>query len=91
MVQGGYVAPSSQKTLTVSRKSNVLDKLGRNKSSSTLNSNNNNNNSTLSSSIDVSIPLNETNLKICICICISECFDKFINLCNISYQYRKIN
>lgn len=61
MVQGGYVSPSSAKTLTVSRKSNVLDsKPGRTlKSNTTQNStatkNNNNNDSTISSSIDVRI------------------------------------
>lgn len=67
MVQGGYVSPSSAKTLTVSRRSNVLDKPGRAlKSNSTQNSNstsNNNNNSTISSSIDVS-----TNHHVCLLI-----------------------
>lgn len=63
MIQGGYVSPSSAKTLTVNKKSNVLNKIpprgpkgsATNNSNST-NNNNNNNNSTISaSSIDVSM------------------------------------
>lgn len=61
MIQGGYVSPSSAKTLTVNKKSNVLNKIpprgpkgsATNNSNST-NNNNNNNNSTISS-IDVSM------------------------------------
>lgn len=58
MVQGGYVSPSSAKTLTVNKKSNVLNKIPPRgpKGSATNNSNatNNNNNTTIGSSIDVS-------------------------------------
>lgn len=64
MVQGGYMSPSSAKTLTVSKKSNVLDKIpprgpkGNALSNSNTTNNNNNNNSTILStntcSIDVS-------------------------------------
>lgn len=63
MVQGGYVSPSSAKTLTVSKKSNVLDKIpprgpkgnALQNSNATNNNNNNNNNSTMNTcSIDVS-------------------------------------
>lgn len=62
MVQGGYVSSSNAKTLTVSKKSNVLDKIPpRGPKGATQNSNasNNNNNNTSSasvvtSSIDVS-------------------------------------
>lgn len=59
MQQGGYVSSSSAKTLTVSKKSNVLDKIPpRGPKSNSLNSNstnnNNNNISTITSSIDVS-------------------------------------
>lgn len=59
MVQGGYVSQSSSKTLTVSKKSNVLDKKPpKTSSSSPLNSSNNNNTSDYTAaapSIDVSI------------------------------------
>lgn len=62
MVQGGYVSPSSAKTLTVNKKSNVLNKIpprgprnATNNSNSTNNNNNNNNDSSeVTSSIDVS-------------------------------------
>lgn len=60
MVQGGYVSPSS-KTLTVNKKSNVLNKIPPRgpKGNSTNNSNstnNNNNNSPIDTpSIDVSV------------------------------------
>lgn len=51
MVQGGYVSQSNSKTLTVSKKSNVLDKIpprgpkggaSPNNSSASINNNNNN-------------------------------------------------
>lgn len=58
MVQGGYVSNSSSKTLTVNKKTNVLNKIPPRgpKGSATNNSNstNNNNNTTIVSSIDVS-------------------------------------
>lgn len=63
MVQGGYVSPSSAKTLTVNKRTNVLNKIpprgpknSTNNSNSTNNNNNNNNNSSeLSAGIDVSV------------------------------------
>lgn len=65
MIQGGYVSPSSAKMLTVSKKSNVLDKIpprgpkgsaAQNTNSTNINNNNNNNSITTisTSSIDVS-------------------------------------
>lgn len=62
MVQGGYVSPSSAKTLTVNKKTNVLNKIpprgpkgATNNSNSTNNNNNNNDTPTITtSSIDVS-------------------------------------
>lgn len=69
MVQGGYVSPSSAKTLTVNKRTNVLNKIpprgpknSTNNSNSTNNNNNNNNSSELSAGIDVSIPVKPTNL-----------------------------
>lgn len=66
MIQGGYVSPSSAKTLTVSKKSNVLDKIpprgpkgaAQNTNSTNINNNNNNSLTTIAtSSIDVSIAI----------------------------------
>lgn len=64
MVQGGYVSPSSAKTLTVQKKSNVLNKIpprgpkGNATNNSNSTNNNNNNTSSCTSSIDVSIDQN---------------------------------
>lgn len=44
MVQGGYVSASSAKTLTVKKRSNVLDKGTKSTKRNTLHPNNNNNN-----------------------------------------------
>lgn len=57
MVQGGYVSASSAKTLTVSKKSNVLDKIPPRgpKSSATNNSNSSNNNNNNNSSSEVTV------------------------------------
>lgn len=54
MVQGGYVSPSSQKTLTVSKK-NVLDKSRSGTKTSNSNSSNRNSSPPVSSGIDVSL------------------------------------
>lgn len=57
MVQGGYVSQSSSKTLTVQKKSNVLDKKppgGKGNALNSSNAANNNNSQSFSSSIDVS-------------------------------------
>lgn len=54
MVQGGYCSPSSQKTLTVKQKSNILDK-SRSKTTSNSNaSSRNRNSSPVTAGIDVS-------------------------------------
>lgn len=59
MVQGGYVSPSSAKTLTVNKKSNVLNKIPprgpKNATNNSTNNNNNNNSGMTESSIDVSV------------------------------------
>lgn len=62
MVQGGYVSSSNAKTLTVQKKSNVLNKIPPRgpKGNSTNNSNANNNNNDTTSGIDVSINTEHT-------------------------------
>lgn len=57
MVQGGYVSPSSAKTLTVNKRTNVLNKIPPRGPKNSTNNNNNNNSSELCAGIDVSILL----------------------------------
>lgn len=71
MVQGGYVSPSSAKTLTVNKRTNVLNKIpprgpknSTNNSNSSNNNNNNNNSSELSAGIDVSTLFSSANILV---------------------------